>query len=172
MLVRNVDSWASIKTYWIRISQGKAQESVFLTNIILIQSNNGEAMLNMLGILQILLHLNFAKKISNFTEEKTEAQIVLINIELIFQDSSAWFQTLCPFNYVKQWVVKKKKMVLLGITALERSWVLLQPSHEERRKEISNMETAHYIGAEEGTNLVLIKEENNSWLSLSPTFIW
>lgn len=46
-------------------------------------------MLNMLGILQILLHLNFAKKISNFTEEKTEAQIVLINIELIFQDSSA-----------------------------------------------------------------------------------
>ena len=67
---------------------------------------------------------------------------------------------------------EKKKLVLLGITAQEGSWVLLQPSHEERRKEISNMETAHYIGAEEGTNLVLIKEENNSWLSRSPTFIW
>lgn len=81
MLVRNVDSWASIKTYSIRISQGKAQESVFLTNIILIQSNNEETLLNMLGILQILLHLNFAKKIPNFTEEKTEDQIVFINIQ-------------------------------------------------------------------------------------------
>lgn len=63
-------------------------------------------------------------------------------------------------------------MVILGINDLGECWVLLQPSHKERRKEISNIETAHYIGAEEGTNLVLIKEENNSWLSQSPTFIW
>ena len=63
-------------------------------------------------------------------------------------------------------------MVILGINDLGECWVLLQPSHKERRKEISNIEPAHYIGAEEGTNLVLIKEENNSWLSQSPTFIW
>lgn len=46
------------------------------------------------------------------------------------------------------------------------------PSHKEKRKEINNMETAHCIGAEEDTNLVFIKEENNSWLTQSPTFIW
>ena len=67
---------------------------------------------------------------------------------------------------------KKKKKVILGINDVGECWVLLQPSHKERRKEISSMETSHYIGAEEATNLVLIKEENNSWLSQSPTFIW
>lgn len=41
---------------------------------------------------------------------------------------------------------KKKKMVLLGIIALGGSWEWLQPSHKERRKEIRNIETAHYIG--------------------------
>lgn len=49
---------------------------------------------------------------------------------------------------------------------------LAQPPSHKKRKEINNMETAHCIGAEEDTNLVLIKEENNSWLSQSPTFIW
>lgn len=172
MLVRNVDSWASIKTYSIRISQGKAQESVFLTNIILIQSNNEETLLNMLGILQILLHLNFAKKIPNFTEEKTEDQIVFINIQSWYSKTVLLDFKPCVLSTMWNSELWKKKSVLLGITALERSWVLLQPSHEERRKETSNMETAHYIGAEEGTNLVLIKEGNNSWLSRSPTFIW
>lgn len=60
--------------------------------------------------------------------------------------------------------------MLLGITAL--GWSLVLPSHKERMKEINNMETAPCIGAEEDTNLVLIKEENNSGLSQSPTFIW
>lgn len=62
-------------------------------------------------------------------------------------------------------------MVILGINDLGECWVSLPATQaQERRKEISNMETAHYIGADEGTNLVLIKEENNSWLSQSPIY--
>lgn len=62
--------------------------------------------------------------------------------------------------------------MIQGITAPGGSWLLFQHNQKDGRKEISNMEKAHLIGAEEVTDLVLIGEENYNWISQSPTFTW
>ena len=62
--------------------------------------------------------------------------------------------------------------MILGIPAVSWPWLSPQHSQTHRRGEVSIRENAQCIGAEEVTSGVFTEEENNSWISQSPTFTW